>query len=64
MRTLGIEALAAWAGGALRAAGLDRPDLDGAGVVVPGIFDPGVRPGRNQGVFEAYEKRLAERGAR
>jgi glucokinase len=43
-RALSFEALAAWAGDTLRAAGLDWPDLDGVGVVVPGIFDP--RTGR------------------
>lgn len=42
-RALEPEALAAWARETLRAQGLDWPDLDGVGVIVPGLYDPRTR---------------------
>jgi glucokinase len=43
-RVLAFDALASWAGETLRSGGLDWKDLDGVGVIVPGLYDP--RTGR------------------
>jgi glucokinase len=43
-RALPAETLAAWASETLRSAGLGWADIQGAGVIVPGIYDP--RSGR------------------
>jgi glucokinase len=43
-RALPLDALAAWAQETLRAEGFGWPDLDGVGLIVPGVYDP--RSGR------------------
>jgi glucokinase len=43
-QALAFEALGSWAGETLRSAGLAWSDLDGVGVIVPGLYD--VRTGR------------------